>query len=675
MLAALVASAQAVALAVARAQDVAGDEIVVTGVRPTPLADATKSVTVITAADVARSPATSLAGLLAAEANLNLRSVTGNDKFAGVDIRGSGDTYVSNVLVLVDGVRLNPPDLSGPDLSGIALANIERIEIVRGANGVRYGSGAVAGVVNIITRGGSREPAVTAGASVGSFDSFGAFAAVEGGAGDLGGSLRLAWQDSAGYRENGDLERLDVQFRGEVRQDSGVSFDAAVDLHADEYGLPGPISAEAFSGTEASRRASTSPDDGGETRDNRYRAGLSLALQGGQTLRLAGNFRDRHNRYVLGYTPLLDLAQQADAIREHTTGLDLGYTLPWQAAGLSGDLVAGANLYATRYSRQEDGSDIVDRSTTLASDLDGAAGFVTATAWFGRRWQASAGYRIDATRLDSGQRALREVCDHVTVPGIPIPVPVDCRPEQLVQDERREHWRNSAVDAGLLFVPDPDLRLFVNTSRSFRVPNADELALSGGDLRPQHAWHADAGARFLPGSGPSLTVSAFYASTTDEILYGLDPATGEGINLNAAERTERLGGELEIAWQALPSVRITANTGYTHARFASGGRIPLVPEWTAAGSLQWQAQPRLALTLAGRYVGPRTDGNDFGGNVYPRLGAYAVADASLSWQGRVLRWTAGIDNAFDEVAAASAYSGAIYPLAGRSIHAGVSAAF
>jgi outer membrane receptor protein involved in Fe transport len=651
------------------------DEIVVTGVRPTALADTTKSATVITAADIAYSPATGLAELLAAQANVNLRAVTGNDKFAGVDIRGSGDTFTSNVLVLVDGVRLNPPDLAGPDLSSIALDNVERIEVVRGANGVRYGSGAVAGVVNILTRGWDGQPRASAGVTVGSFETLDVFAALSGGTGAFAGSARLAWQDSAGYRENGALDRLDAQLRGQARLGAAATLNAAVDLHADEYGLPGPVSAEAFAGSEAQRRASATPDDGGETRDNHYRAGLSLALPAGQAVRVAGHFRDRRNDYVLGYTPLLTLAQQADRINEHTGGLDLEYSVPWHTANLTGDLVAGVNLFATRYDRQEDGTDLVGRSTTLASDLDGAAGFLTATARLGERWQASAGYRADATALDAEDRALVEVCDYTSVPGIPIPVPVDCRPEQVVQGRREERWRNSAVDAGVLFVPRADLRFFLNASRSFRVPNADELAIAADDLRPQHAWHADAGLRAGPAADLSLALTAFYVATEAEILYGLDPASGEGVNRNAAERTERLGGELELGWQALPTLYVTGNAGYTRARFASGAQIPLVPEWTVAGALRWRARPRLSASVAVRYVGARSDGNDYNGGTYPELDAYAVADARLTWQGRLLRWTAGVANALDEVAAASAYSSAIYPLAGRSVYAGVSAAF
>ncbi|MBW1722827.1 MAG: TonB-dependent receptor plug domain-containing protein, partial [Deltaproteobacteria bacterium] len=70
-----------------------------------------KNVTVITEEDIAQAPSNNLVDLLAREASVVIRSSFGHDKIAGVDIRGMGDTYVSNVIVMVDGYRLNPPDL------------------------------------------------------------------------------------------------------------------------------------------------------------------------------------------------------------------------------------------------------------------------------------------------------------------------------------------------------------------------------------------------------------------------------------------------------------------------------------------------------------------------------------------------------------------------------------
>ena len=93
--------------------------------RERPLAELTRSANIITADDIALQPSLNIVDLLAREANLNLRSVLGNVKFSGVDIRGQGDTYSNNVLLLVDGFNVNEADLSGADYSIIALDQID----------------------------------------------------------------------------------------------------------------------------------------------------------------------------------------------------------------------------------------------------------------------------------------------------------------------------------------------------------------------------------------------------------------------------------------------------------------------------------------------------------------------------------------------------------------------
>ena len=70
---------------------------------------------------------------------------------ATIDLRGFGDTANSNTLILLDGQRLNPIDSGSISWSTIPLANIERIEIIRGAGTVLYGDRATGGVINIIT--------------------------------------------------------------------------------------------------------------------------------------------------------------------------------------------------------------------------------------------------------------------------------------------------------------------------------------------------------------------------------------------------------------------------------------------------------------------------------------------------------------------------------------------
>src|SRR5699024_4460744 len=64
---------------------------------------------------------------------------------------------VSQVLVLVDGIRLSSADINGAvDFSQIPITVIQRIEYIRGARSAIYGSDAIGGVINIITNKSAR---------------------------------------------------------------------------------------------------------------------------------------------------------------------------------------------------------------------------------------------------------------------------------------------------------------------------------------------------------------------------------------------------------------------------------------------------------------------------------------------------------------------------------------
>lgn len=75
---------------------------------------------------------------------------------AVIDMRGSGDSAMNNVKILVDGVAINPfnPTRKGLGLEAIPISNVERIEIAPGGGAVLYGNGVSGGVVNIITKSG-----------------------------------------------------------------------------------------------------------------------------------------------------------------------------------------------------------------------------------------------------------------------------------------------------------------------------------------------------------------------------------------------------------------------------------------------------------------------------------------------------------------------------------------
>ncbi len=119
-----------------------------------PLSEVGSAVTVITAEDIADREATTVAEVLRDVPGLDVVASGGPGQLTTVFIRGAAS---ERTLVMLDGVVLNNP-LSpgrGADISKLNVDNVERIEIVRGPQSVVFGSGAMGGIINIITRQGS----------------------------------------------------------------------------------------------------------------------------------------------------------------------------------------------------------------------------------------------------------------------------------------------------------------------------------------------------------------------------------------------------------------------------------------------------------------------------------------------------------------------------------------
>ncbi|MFC1838402.1 TonB-dependent receptor plug domain-containing protein, partial [Thermodesulfobacteriota bacterium] len=126
------------------------DEVVVTGARfEEEIVKIPANVSVIDEEDITNSNAKNIVEILKYEEGISVRDKLGNGKGAEIDLRGFGETASYNLLVLVDGRRVNEIDLSGIDWTQLPIELIERIEILRGTGSVLYGDNAVGGVINI----------------------------------------------------------------------------------------------------------------------------------------------------------------------------------------------------------------------------------------------------------------------------------------------------------------------------------------------------------------------------------------------------------------------------------------------------------------------------------------------------------------------------------------------
>jgi vitamin B12 transporter len=137
------------------------DQVIVTATRiPTVGEQLGSSVTVITAEEIARRQYRSLAEALRSVPGLRVVRLGGPGQQTSVFIRGASS---SHTLLLIDGSNAaDPSNPSGAvDFSNLPVDNVERIEIIRGPQSTLYGSQAIGGVINVITRKGEGPPSAS----------------------------------------------------------------------------------------------------------------------------------------------------------------------------------------------------------------------------------------------------------------------------------------------------------------------------------------------------------------------------------------------------------------------------------------------------------------------------------------------------------------------------------
>lgn len=172
------------------------DNIVVTATRsPIPVTEAIVPVTVITRQDIEQSLASDLAELLRFEAGIDLGRNGGPGQATSIFLRG---TESNHTLVLIDGVRINPGTIGGAALQNIAPKLIERIEIVKGARSALFGTDAIGGVVNIITRRRDRRY-LEGTVGTGSFDTRSASVTAGGSSDEANVGIGVNWQRTDGF--------------------------------------------------------------------------------------------------------------------------------------------------------------------------------------------------------------------------------------------------------------------------------------------------------------------------------------------------------------------------------------------------------------------------------------------------------------------------------------------
>lgn len=152
---------------------------------------------VITREEIARAaPLQTLGELLTREGGVETVSTGAPGGVSNIFIRGANGGHT---LLLIDGQRIGSATLGEPSIQRIPLAQIERVEILRGPASALYGSDAIGGVIQVFTRPTAEGTKVTAEASVGSFGTREVNAGVAAKNGPISASLRAGTLKSDGF--------------------------------------------------------------------------------------------------------------------------------------------------------------------------------------------------------------------------------------------------------------------------------------------------------------------------------------------------------------------------------------------------------------------------------------------------------------------------------------------
>lgn len=173
--------------------------VVVTANRiETPVWQVGSSVTIITGEEIARRQQPLVADVLRTVPSLDIARSGGNNQITSVFTRGSES---SHTLVLIDGIEANDPTSPNRafDFSTLTTDNVDRIEVARGPQSTLWGSNAMGGVINIITRRGEGPLNGFVFAEAGSYRTFREGATIGGSMGKFNYSGSFTQQNSKGF--------------------------------------------------------------------------------------------------------------------------------------------------------------------------------------------------------------------------------------------------------------------------------------------------------------------------------------------------------------------------------------------------------------------------------------------------------------------------------------------
>jgi outer membrane receptor protein involved in Fe transport len=579
--------------------------------------------------DIICTPALSTTHLLSGISGIHVFAESGIFSSSSISLRGIGGSSQSGTLVVLDGVPLNKTDGGSVNWNILDKENIETIEIVKGPGSVLFGSNAMGGIINIISRKPSQP--LEGNISV----SYGTYNTAEGKL-FLGGRKDLLYwrtfisrRTSDGYINTPDevIEENDTivvpVFLKELFAGGIIGYQVSELSHLE-------LSFNYFNDIRG-RGTKVFEEFGSNTERNTFQAYLKYSgnIQSWKVYANCYMLRENYFRlneyYSDGEYKLYEVHSDRD---------DIGYRLYAQRISGNNEYIIGSDAR----SGSVDADDIYYTSTDLISNqgkLDMLALFAQYRKKFGKdKWDLLGGIRYDAAFFHDAAFTIENAS-----------YSIEYFTDYQFQNIENKTWNSFSPKLSLHYQHYKKAEFYISFAKGFRAPVLDDLCrserssrglrIANPELDPEYILNAEAGfdLTFLS----SLKIqSSFYKITGFDFMHEL--SNGDSVNLGYTlapifeisniSRVNIFGIESDLSWNPLSWMRLKASYTLTHATIDSfiprtgadtdltGKFLTNIPLHRGSAMLSITSKP-VNFSISAHYTGERwiRDDNGFD-NIY-----------------------------------------------------------
>ena len=574
--------------------------------------------------DIKNSKSNNIYDFLTQNTSLSLAPSSGNRFSQKISARGYGLTVGSaNLVITVNGRRLNNIDMSGSQINTININDIEKIEITKGSGSIVYGDSAMAGVINIFTKKNLNNKISTSIGNNG-FMQTSASAGVSGEKIDLNMSINnlkhdgYSVADPQGNKDKGEQTKSNINVR--YVTDGGTEFELAYDTNELENRYPNAISQAQFDANPAQNslgRVYTISEKESDTLTYKVKRELvdNLTLSRSSSIFNKSVKTTAHDQYGAG------IAYYGKPSRYNYDYRSADYILTYKDNNLKIDGGYSSFDGAREQPTAPNSWDILNPSTKNNKGL------------FTR-----AQYSQNDTTYSVGARLEKIYYEYKrTTTGV-----------KLTSKHNEE-----AYDIGFNTKLNPKTTIFSNYNQAFQAPLVDRFFSSNGTfnefISPSSSKTINLGLNHL--TDKSKTKVTLYRSNIKNEIY-LNSAF-KNTNL---DESHKQGLELQYLFKVTPKWSTNVNYAYTDAIIdkeaddagaLNGKTNPMTSKHNISASVIYSISDKANMTLTQKYRSDAFNEMDYINTGIRKQMAYNSTDFNFSYKANDLEFNFDVENLFD----------------------------